>query len=69
MFCDEKLQQVLGYNIAAAELSEALAVLYAQIPSTSGDEYQYLQDIVDERRIATEQIRLRLDNHVSEHGC
>jgi hypothetical protein len=69
VLCDETLQRVLEYNIAAAELSEALAVLYAQIHSTSMDEYQYFKNLVDERRIATEQIRLRLDNHVSEHGC
>jgi hypothetical protein len=69
MLCDEKLQRVLDYNVAAAEFSEALAVLHTRCRPWSRDEYERLQNVVDERRIVTEQIRLIFERHVSEHGC
>ena len=69
MLCDQKLRHVVEYNTVAADLAEALAVLYAHTPTISGDYYELLKHFVDERRIEAHQIRLNLDGHVSKHGC
>jgi hypothetical protein len=67
--CDAKLRLSLEWNKAAQEYSDAVTNLSVKIGISVQPEYQRLQHLVEEPRIALEQARPELDKHVSDHHC
>ena len=67
--CAEKANLLNEYDTAAAEFSRTVTVLNRRMGVMTHDEYIRILQFSEQARIRSEQARLALERHVSEHGC
>ena len=67
--CTEKADLLNQYDTAAAEFSRTVTVLNRRMGVMTHDEYVRILRFSEQARIWSEQARLALERHVSEHGC
>jgi hypothetical protein len=65
----EKTRIATEYEAATLKFSEAVTQLYRNIGTSSKEEYDRLNQIADETRGKSEQARLALEKHITEHCC
>ena len=67
--CPVKERLIQKYNDATKNYSRALNTLRAKMGTSSKPQYQQMLQESEEARERSEQARLALQRHVSEHGC
>jgi len=67
MSCDKKEKLLAAYQSATQAFASAVAELHAKIGTSSLPEYQQLQRMTGNPRLASE--RARLEQHVASHRC
>jgi hypothetical protein len=69
MSCEEKAHLAQRYETATARFAAAVRQLQQQIGTSTKGEYERLQRLSDEARVASEQARLALEEHIAAHNC
>lgn len=67
MVCTIKTRLVTEYEAETKKFAAALTELQQKVGTSTKDEYVRLQLLVDEARVKSEQSRLALERHVTEH--
>ena len=67
--CPERITLLREYTQATAAYAEAVDQLQQRIGVSARGEYEKLRLISEGTRAAAEQARIRLEEHVSMHGC
>jgi hypothetical protein len=67
--CDEKARLLRALTVADSDYGRAVAVLHEMLGIMRKADYQRLTRFSEEARRKSEQARVELDRHVSEHGC
>jgi hypothetical protein len=67
--CEEKCRLLREYDSATADFSRAVQVLHSRLGVLSREEYAKLKHFSEHSRLRSEQARLALERHVSEHKC
>lgn len=69
MICDEKEKLLAAYQSATQAFADSVAQLHAKIGTSLLSEYQALQGVSEEARLASERARLALEQHIASHRC
>jgi hypothetical protein len=67
--CEEKTRLAREYEAATSAFSEAVKELHRKIGTSPKEEYKRLERISSEARVKSEQARLALEQHISDHRC
>jgi hypothetical protein len=69
MGCLDKERIVSEYEIATARFADAVHELKQNIGTSERSEYDRLLREANEHRIKSEEARLALERHLTQHGC
>jgi hypothetical protein len=67
--CDKKQELLAAYQLSQAAFLGELRTLNDRIGTLSLGEYEALRGSVESARMKSEETRLMLERHVTEHGC
>ena len=67
--CLEKVRLANEYETATSEYCRNVAALNTRIGVIPQTTYEDIRSASEHTRLISEQARLNLDQHVSEHGC
>jgi hypothetical protein len=67
--CEERTSLLAAYNDTTAVYAKSFLKLHGRIGTNVLGEYSRLADAVETARHHAERARLRLEVHMSEHGC
>jgi hypothetical protein len=69
ILCEEKQRLAIEYEATATNFAEAVRELRNKMGTSAKVEYQRLAHAANEARVKSEQARVKLEKHVSAHGC
>jgi hypothetical protein len=67
--CEELSKLLAAYRRAVAHYNTAVEAMEAASETVSREEYHRMRGYVEQSRMISEQARIKLDQHLSEHGC
>lgn len=67
--CRDKTALLLAYTKAVKEYSDAIGDLHELHPTISKQEYKRLYRVAETIRIAFEEARNEMEEHIRNHGC
>jgi hypothetical protein len=67
--CEEQSKLLSAYRRAVSHYSTAVEAMEAASETVNNAEYLRMRGYVEQSRVISEQARIALDHHLSEHGC
>jgi hypothetical protein len=67
--CEEQSKLLSAYRRAVSHYSTAVEAMEAAGETVSKEEYHRVRGYVEQSRMISEEARVNLDRHLSEHGC
>jgi len=67
--CWDKTTLMLAYTKAVKDYSDAITDLHELLPTLSKAEYEQLYKVAEVARIAAEEARSAMEQHIRKHGC
>jgi hypothetical protein len=67
--CEEQSKLLSAYRRAVGHYNTAVEAMEAASETVTKAEYHRMRGYVEQSRVISEEARIALDRHLSEHGC